>query len=170
LYRRVLSARETAGQNVAGAGELQVDKGKLKQISNKSGHYAPAAAHFLQTLYQLQKKHVDLTNVRVTFNTAAGKTPYPTVAAYLAAMQAQGIDDFDYAKLLRYLVLIPYAQFAVLAAGQGWRWIDGPEYNAGQRGVVTIAGGAPVPHKQVRKFLKSIGRGAQTDVQSGDGR
>jgi len=159
-----------AGQNVAGAGELQIDKGKLKQISNKSGHYAPAAAHFLQTLHQLQKKHVDLTNVKVTFNTATGKTPYPTVAAYLAAMQAQGIDDFEYAKLVRYLVLIPYPEFEVLAAGQGWRWVNVGEINAGQRGLVTIAGGAPVPHKQVRKWLKSIGKGAHSELQSGIGR
>jgi hypothetical protein len=161
-----------AGSNVAAAGEVQVEKGKLVWISNKSGHYAPSAPHFLQVLHQLQKKGVDLAVVKVKY-LAAPPTPaqnFDNVGLYLAAMEAGGVDSYDYAKLLRYLVKIPYAEFNALAAGKGWRWVDGPEFAMGKRGIVTIAGGAPVPSKEARKWLKSIGKTGDADLQSGAGR
>jgi hypothetical protein len=49
-----------AGTSVAGAGELQVEDGRLKWISNKSGHYAPSVVHLVQTLHQLQKRGVPM--------------------------------------------------------------------------------------------------------------
>ncbi|MBV9499841.1 MAG: hypothetical protein JO138_10750 [Acidobacteriaceae bacterium] len=161
-----------AGTNVAGAGEVQIEKGKLVWISNKSGHYAPSAPHFLQVLHQLQKKGVDLSVVKVKY---LQKPPTPAqnfdnVGLYLAAMEAGGLDSYDYAKLLRYLVKIPYSEFAVLAAAKGWRWVNGPEFAMGKRGIVTIAGGAPVSNKEARRWLKDIGRDADPDVQSGVGR
>ena len=62
-----------AGSNVAGAGEMRVLQGKLVQISNKSGHYAPAAAHFIQVLYMLQKRGVSLFGVKLAFKTQTGQ-------------------------------------------------------------------------------------------------
>jgi hypothetical protein len=161
-----------AGNNVAGAGEVQVEKGKLVWISNKSGHYAPSAPHFLQVLHQLQKKAVDLSVVKVKY-LSAPPTPaanYDSVGLYLAAMEVAGVDSYDYAKLVRYLVKIPYAEFTTLASAKGWRWVDGTEFAMGKRGIVTIAGGAPVPSKEARQWLKSIGKTADQDVQSGVGR
>ena len=160
-----------AGSNVAGAGEVQVDKGKLVWISNKSGHYAPSAPHFLQVLHQLQKKGVDLSVVKVKF---LEKNPPPqnfaNVGLYLAAMEAGGVDSYDYAKMIRYLVKIPYPEFIALAAPKGWRWVTDPEVAMGKRGVVTIAGGTPVPPKEVRRWLKDMGRTGDPELQSGAGR
>ena len=157
------------GQNTAGAGELRAEKGRLLFISNKSGHYAPSVAHMLQVLHQLQKKQVDLTSVKLTLKTAAGQVPYPNVQAFIAAVQAQGEPDFEYAKLLRYLVVIPFPQFSALITPQSWRWVSASEYAAGNRGVMTNAG-VQVPHRDVRKFLKASGLTANADLQSGMGR
>ncbi len=161
-----------AGRNVAGAGEVQVEKGKLVWISNKSGHYAPSAPHFLQVLHQLQKKGVDLSVVKVKY---LQKPPTPAqnfdnVGLYLAAMEAGGVASYDYAKLLRYLVKIPFAEFVTLATPKGWRWVTDPEIAMGKRGIVTIAGGVAVPPKEARQWLKSIGKTADSEVQSGAGR
>jgi hypothetical protein len=39
-----------AGADVAGAGEMKVDKGRLIAISNKSGHYRPKVINLVQTI------------------------------------------------------------------------------------------------------------------------
>ncbi len=54
-----------AGGAVAGAGELQVQQGKLLAISNKSGHYRPPLSSMTQVLAELQDQYVDLTNVKL---------------------------------------------------------------------------------------------------------
>ena len=146
-----------AGGNVAGAGEMQVWDGTLKWISNKSGHYFPECEHFLQTLHSFQKKGVALDGVKVGFLFAGGPskgTPYPSVPAFLFAKQAEGIPDFELSKLLQVLARVPFPQFAASAAAKGWRWVTDPEYAAGQRGVLTLAG-VQVPHRDVRKWLKN---------------
>ena len=46
-----------AGKAVANAGEMEFDaEGKLKKISNKSGHYKPGAGQMIQSLEQLAKQ------------------------------------------------------------------------------------------------------------------
>jgi hypothetical protein len=45
-----------AGVSVASAGEMKLENGRLKFLSNKSGHYQPTAAHLHQILYWLVKK------------------------------------------------------------------------------------------------------------------
>jgi hypothetical protein len=161
-----------AGANVAGAGEVKIESGRLTWISNKSGHYAPSAPHFLQVLHQIQKKAVNLTLVKVKF-LAKPPTPaadYDNVGLYLAAMEAQGVQSYDFSKMIQYLVRIPYPEFIMLATAKGWRWVTGPEVAMGMRGVVTIVGGVQVTPKEVRQWLKSIGKTSQIELQSGAGR
>lgn len=164
-----------AGANVAGAGEMRVLQGKLVHITNKSGHYAPAAAHLLQVLYVLRKRGVSLFSTRVSFKTANAQQDFGSVDAFLADLTANGIEaDYEYAKLLAYLNTIPYATFDPLARAHGWRWVDPAEIAAGKRGVVRLADGAPVSHRDVRKWLKSLGHSlggnVPQKVQGGWGR
>ncbi len=147
-----------AGANVAGAGEMQVWDGQLKWISNKSGHYFPECEHFLQTLHSFQKKGVELGGVKVGFlfqGSPKQGVPYASVPVFLAAKQAEGVADFQLAKLLQVLVRLPYAVVEPHARANGWRWVDAAEYAAGKRAFVTLAG-APVPPRDVRKWLKQI--------------
>lgn len=58
-----------AGRPVAGAGELEVQNGVLKGLSNLSGHYRPSPALDAQVARQLERKGVDLRKVvRETFD------------------------------------------------------------------------------------------------------
>jgi hypothetical protein len=167
-----------AGANVAGAGEMRVLQGKLVHISNKSGHYAPAAAHFLQVFHVLRKRRVSLFNTKLSFKTATGQTDYTSVDAFMTALRANGIDtDYEFTKMMAYLnpAILPYHQFVPLAAAQGWRWGTAADFAlgapaAGGRGVVRISDGTQVSHSDVRKWLKSLGRTFNTTVQSGAGR
>ena len=47
-----------AGGNVAIAGEMKVENGKLTYLSNKSGHYVPSAESLVQFLHFLEKDGV----------------------------------------------------------------------------------------------------------------
>jgi hypothetical protein len=155
---------------------MRVLQGKLVHISNKSGHYAPAAAHFVQVLYVLRKRGVSLFNTKITFKTAAGQQDFNSVDAFMASLVATGMEtDFDFGKMMSYLNKLPYAQFVLLATAKGWRWgtpmdfaVGGPA--AGGKGVVKIADGTQVPHKDVRKWLKGLGYTLLPAVQSGVGR
>jgi hypothetical protein len=61
-----------------------------------SGHYVPAAAHFL-------------SNTKVTFKTPTTQTDYGSVQAFKAALKLSGLEaDFDYAKMMAYLNAITY--------------------------------------------------------------
>jgi hypothetical protein len=145
-----------AGQNVAGAGEMQVWDGRLKWISNKSGHYFPEIEHFMQTLHSLRKQGVPLDTVRVGFlfrGSPPKGEPHASVPAFMNAKLGTVVEDYEYDKLVRYLMLVPVADFMSLAAGKGWRWVTDAEIRAGQRGVKTLAGDS-VPHRDVRKWLK----------------
>jgi len=52
-----------AGQPVAGAGELGVENGTLRLITNRSGHYHPTDVHQEQVLRWLQQQGVDISAV-----------------------------------------------------------------------------------------------------------
>jgi hypothetical protein len=57
-----------AGGEVAGAGELKAVQGKLVGITNKSGHYAPAAEEAFQVLHHLKSAWgIDLGGVEFTY-------------------------------------------------------------------------------------------------------
>jgi hypothetical protein len=49
-----------AGGTVSMAGELQVTKGKVTYLSNKSGHYLPSAENLVQLLHFLEKDQIPL--------------------------------------------------------------------------------------------------------------
>jgi hypothetical protein len=52
-----------AGGEVAGAGEMKVQSGVLKTITNKSGHYRPTAAEMVQVFDELYSRGVNLHQV-----------------------------------------------------------------------------------------------------------
>lgn len=56
-----------AGGVIVGAGELKCDRGKITEISNKSGHYKPNKDEMVTTLTILSEKGVDLSNVKLRF-------------------------------------------------------------------------------------------------------
>jgi hypothetical protein len=59
----------TAGEDVAGAGELQVGKdGTLKGVSDRSGHYKPGEEQTKQTLEAIEQQGVSLDNVKFTMD------------------------------------------------------------------------------------------------------
>ena len=165
-----------AGGNVAGAGEMRVSGGKVMEISNKSGHYAPSAAHLLQVLHVLNKRGVDLFNTKLMFKTATGQERFPSVTAFLASLPAKGFEtDYEFSKMMAYLNHIGYAHFTAQAAAKGWRWglpadFAPPSPAAGGRGVVRIVDGSQVSHREVRKWLKGLGHALPQLVQSGMGR
>lgn len=68
-----------AGGAVAGAGEMQVEGGTLKYITNKSGHYWPGDRELLQTLTALKRAGVGLSSVALGQLLPGGgmKNPYP---------------------------------------------------------------------------------------------
>jgi hypothetical protein len=55
-----------SGLPTAAAGELQVKKGKLQKVTNKSGHYHPGAAETYQVLKELKSKGLPLSNFGLT--------------------------------------------------------------------------------------------------------
>ncbi len=159
-----------AGATVAGAGEMRVLAGKLVEISNKSGHYFPNASHLIQVLYLLRKRGVDLHSTKVKL-LSPGIQNFPSVAAFMAALPAMGFEpDYELTKLHALMTQFPFALFSAQAAAVGWRWATNAEHILGVRGVVRIADGAPVPHRDVRKWLKGIGRVMTQTVQDGYGR
>lgn len=54
-----------AGGPIAGAGEMTVSDGKLKRISNSSGHYMPDILNMVQVLQELASRGVDLYEVKL---------------------------------------------------------------------------------------------------------
>jgi hypothetical protein len=148
-----------AGGNVACAGELEVVQGNLRWLSNKSGHYRPKIEHLLQVLHQLQKR-----NVPMIFPLAVvpGNQQFGTVGEFLNHLDLNDEPDYELMKLLTYSSHLT----ATVLAPKGWRWRDPHE----KAGVYVIATNSFVPHKEVRTWLKSQGRQANVEVQSGSGR
>lgn len=54
-----------AGNEVLCAGTMSIKQGKLRVVTNGSGHYQPTTAHLLQALDMLQQSGVDLMGVVV---------------------------------------------------------------------------------------------------------
>jgi hypothetical protein len=133
----------SAGTSVAGAGELQVEDGRLKWISNKSGHYAPSVVHLVQTLHQLQKRGVPMF---FRLKLVPDNQEFATVGEFLDKMEL-GEQDYELAKLTAYMQHMDEATLGE----NGWRWRNESE----RAGVYTIDASLPVPHKQVRQWLKS---------------
>lgn len=145
-----------AAANAAGAGEMKVENGRLKWISNKSGHYTPGAPHFIQTLHMLQKQNVDLGGVAVQFHTAAGKTDYSTMADFLAALSPE--EDYYHAKMIAYINSQPFPAINALVQANGWRFPDWNEYyTQGKKGLIDQATGHPISHKLAAQYFKRQG-------------
>ncbi|MFD0672824.1 hypothetical protein [Cohnella sp. GCM10027633] len=56
-----------AGEDVAGAGELQVRDGQVELVSDASGHYQPESRQMMQTVQQLENNHVPVEQLGVEF-------------------------------------------------------------------------------------------------------
>jgi hypothetical protein len=145
-----------AAANAAGAGEMKVENGRLKWISNKSGHYAPSTPHFIQTLHMLQKQNVDLGAVAVQFHTVSGKTDYATVADFMAALAPE--TDYYHAKMIAYINSRPFHVIDAMVQANGWRFPDHHEYYVqNKKGILHQMTGNPIPHKQAAQFFKAQG-------------
>ena len=53
------------GKAVAMAGEMEVDNGILKSISNRSGHYTPKPEYLDQTISHLEQSGIDFKSVEI---------------------------------------------------------------------------------------------------------
>jgi hypothetical protein len=56
-----------AGNDVAGAGEMQVRDGQVELVSDTSGHYQPGSRQMMQTVQQLGKKNVEIEKLGLEF-------------------------------------------------------------------------------------------------------
>jgi hypothetical protein len=56
-----------AGEDVAGAGELQVRDGQVELISDTSGHYRPGSKQMIQAVQQMEKNNVPVERLGVEF-------------------------------------------------------------------------------------------------------
>lgn len=56
-----------AGEEVAGAGEMQVRDGQVELVSDTSGHYRPGSQQMMQTVQQLEKNNVPVEKLGVEF-------------------------------------------------------------------------------------------------------
>jgi len=153
-----------AAANASGAGEMKVEKGVLKWISNKSGHYTPAVQHFVQVLHLLQKKGIDLGGVAVQFHTRAAKTPYATVGDFLAALNPE--QEYHHAKMIGYVNSRPYPEIDAMIRRKNWRFPTSDEYNRfNLKGVIDAGTGQVIPHKQVCHYFKEEGVAFNPTVQ-----
>jgi len=62
-----------AGEDVAGAGELQVRDGQVELVSDASGHYQPGSKQMIQTVQHLARNNVPIEQLGVEF---IGKPEY----------------------------------------------------------------------------------------------
>ncbi|MGN6332610.1 MAG: hypothetical protein ACTHOD_13290 [Motilibacteraceae bacterium] len=136
------------GGDVAMAGEMKVDKGKIVWLSDKSGHYVPSLDHLLQFLHRLKKDGVELDFELRGYTIPKGRTW--TAAELLDGNEGTGEDAWT--KVKTKLVLEGFTaskdEAAVLEAiaAAGWkREADGS---------VVDAGGTPVPDRDLRRHLK----------------
>jgi hypothetical protein len=53
------------GKPVAMAGEMEVENGVLKSISNRSGHYTPEPEYLDQTISHLERSGIDFKSVEI---------------------------------------------------------------------------------------------------------
>lgn len=64
-----------AGLPTAAAGELQVKKGKLTKLTNKSGHYHPGAAETYQALKELKSYGIPLSSFALSIKSIPSDDP-----------------------------------------------------------------------------------------------
>ncbi|MBA2728624.1 MAG: ankyrin repeat domain-containing protein [Parachlamydiaceae bacterium] len=74
-----------ASQEVAAAGEVLSNNGKIYRITNKSGHYSPPLENALTTLQAFKDKGVPLNDINVSVILAKGAASYHIRAIYNAA-------------------------------------------------------------------------------------
>jgi hypothetical protein len=173
-----------AGQNVACAGELRVVAGVLEWLTNKSGHYAPQIDHLLQVLHILRKAGFPMTFKLGVFSTDAETSrdmhinlkpnlkegqkiffrEYKEAQDFLNDLAKYDSPDYELLKLVPYLH--HYKPQKANINAHGWRWRNGSE----KFGFYNIKTGAPIPHKEVRKWFKDRGLNAIDVVQSGSDR
>lgn len=111
-----------AGENVAGAGELQVNNGVLVWLSNKSGHYRPDLNMLLEVLHELQSSRVPTTFRLQVFTADGQKHNYVNVDAF---MLDNGFDNDTFERNQIWAAYRPYLnpgfflknQLALLSAG-----------------------------------------------------
>jgi hypothetical protein len=65
-----------AGGSVAGAGELKVDRGDLKYLTAKSGHYKPTPDHMAQVVAELAERGVSLRGVQIDLLASRAEDKY----------------------------------------------------------------------------------------------
>ncbi|RED64736.1 hypothetical protein [Cohnella lupini] len=70
------------GDDVAGAGEMQVRDGQVELVSDTSGHYRPGSKQMIQTVKQLEKNNVPMEKMGVEFVGKSGiNNGYPMQAS-----------------------------------------------------------------------------------------
>ncbi|MDF1757573.1 MAG: hypothetical protein P1U74_04680 [Legionellaceae bacterium] len=68
--RRLVHSSMNAGADVYCAGELKINtKGNLTEITTHSGHYAPTLYNVYKFLQHLEKRGIDITEVKIVTNT-----------------------------------------------------------------------------------------------------
>jgi hypothetical protein len=145
-----------AGANVAGAGEMKVVNGVLKEMTNKTGHYHAKPIHLVQVLHRLAKFNVGMGSFKVSI--FPGPVLFATAQLMLNDYQTQGV-DYELGKLMRYAAhLTP-----TVLAKEGWVW----DSTKGNEGVNETATGKRVPPKAVRKRFKALMLKPNVDLQSG---
>ncbi|RED56177.1 hypothetical protein [Cohnella phaseoli] len=77
---RIHHSTFNAGDDIAGAGELQVRDGQVELLSDASGHYKPGSKQMVQTVQQLEKNNVPIEQLGVEF---VGKPEFQYELDYL---------------------------------------------------------------------------------------
>ena len=87
-----------AGEDVACAGEMKVERGVLTLLSNKSGHYQPDAFNLLQVLQELEDGGIPMDFKIWQLNANRSYERYASVHAFMCA---NGFDNRSFQSLLR---------------------------------------------------------------------
>jgi hypothetical protein len=173
-----------AGRNLACAGELMVRAGELRWLTNKSGHYSPEIDHLIQVLHILRKAGFPMQFKLGVFSTDPATSKdldipfkadmpdgrklyfkeYPAAQSFLDDLARYEVPDYELLKLITYLHHWPAVKPRMLA--HGWRWRKGSE----KYGFYSIKTGAPIPHRDVRRWFKEQKLYAIDVVQGGDDR
>ncbi|MFB9276187.1 hypothetical protein [Cohnella cellulosilytica] len=77
---RIHHSTFNAGDDIAGAGELQVRDGQIELVSDASGHYKPGSKQMVQTVQQLENNNVPIEQLGVEF---VGKPEFQYETDYL---------------------------------------------------------------------------------------
>ena len=138
-----------AGNDVAMAGEVRVENGRIKELTGKSGHYRPTRQNLVQFLHWLEKDGVPLD-----FDVHLGPEPGVVASDYVRGMDHLGTvrvgEGYEGAKTDTVLDWFrekhgrPKVNAALALAG--WKVIGGK--------IKVEATGAEPPLKDIRQHLK----------------